>query len=140
MSPTASDAEILFYDGHCGLCHRAVKFVLKHDRSGRAFRFAPLQGATFQSRVPAADRADLPDSVVVLTADGSLLVRSDAFVHILRRLGGGWRILAGVLAVVPRPLRDVGYNFIARTRYSVFGKRDDLCPIVPADLRARFDP
>jgi predicted DCC family thiol-disulfide oxidoreductase YuxK len=140
MSPTASDAEILFYDGHCGLCHRAVKFVLKHDRSGRAFRFAPLQGATFQSRVPAADRADLPDSVVVLTADGSLLVRSDAFVHILRRLGGGWRILAGVLAVVPRPLRDVVYNFIARTRYSVFGKRDDLCPIVPADLRARFDP
>jgi predicted DCC family thiol-disulfide oxidoreductase YuxK len=140
MSPTASDAEILFYDGHCGLCHRAVKFVLKHDRSGRAFRFAPLQGATFQSRIPAADRADLPDSVVVLTADGSLLVRSDAFVHILRRLGGGWRILAGVLAVVPRPLRDVVYNFIARTRYSVFGKRDDLCPIVPADLRARFDP
>jgi predicted DCC family thiol-disulfide oxidoreductase YuxK len=140
MSPTASDAEILFYDGHCGLCHRAVKFVLKHDRSGRAFRFAPLQGATFQSRVPAADRADLPDSVVVLTADGSLLVRSDAFVHILRRLGGGWRIPAGVLAVVPRPLRDVVYNFIARTRYSVFGKRDDLCPIVPADLRARFDP
>jgi predicted DCC family thiol-disulfide oxidoreductase YuxK len=122
------------------LCHRAVKFVLKHDRSGRAFRFAPLQGATFQSRVPAADRADLPDSVVVLTADGSLLVRSDAFVHILRRLGGGWRIPAGVLAVVPRPLRDVVYNFIARTRYSVFGKRDDLCPIVPADLRARFDP
>jgi predicted DCC family thiol-disulfide oxidoreductase YuxK len=140
MSPNASDAEILFYDGHCGLCHRAVKFVLKHDRSGRAFRFAPLQGATFQSRIPAADRADLPDSVVVLTADGSLLVRSDAFVHILRRLGGGWRILAGVLAVVPRPLRDVVYNFIARTRYSVFGKRDDLCPIVPADLRARFDP
>jgi predicted DCC family thiol-disulfide oxidoreductase YuxK len=140
MSPNASDAEILFYDGHCGLCHRAVKFVLKHDRSGRAFRFAPLQGATFQSRVPAADRADLPDSVVVLTADGSLLVRSDAFVHILRRLGGGWRIPAGVLAVVPRPLRDVVYNFIARTRYSVFGKRDDLCPIVPADLRARFDP
>jgi len=45
-----------------------------------------------------------------------------------------------VLAVVPRPLRDVVYNFIARTRYSVFGKRDDLCPIVPADLRARFDP
>ena len=76
----------------------------------------------------------------MLTADGSLLVRSDAFVHILRRLGGGWRIPAGVLAVVPRPLRDVVYNFIARTRYSVFGKRDDLCPIVPADLRARFDP
>jgi predicted DCC family thiol-disulfide oxidoreductase YuxK len=140
MSPAASNAEILFYDGHCALCHRAVKFVLRHDRSGKAFRFAPLQGATFQSRVPADARADLPDSVVVLTEDGALLVRSNAFLHILRRLGGGWRILAGLLAVVPRPLRDVIYRLIARIRYRVFGTRDDLCPIVPLDLRSRFDP
>jgi predicted DCC family thiol-disulfide oxidoreductase YuxK len=140
MSPDESNAEILFYDGYCALCHRAVEFVLKHDRSGKAFRFAPLQGATFQSRVPAGIRANLPDSVVVLTDDGTLLVRSNAFLHILRRLGGGWKILAGALAVVPRPLRDVVYNFIARIRYRMFGKRDDLCPIVPPDLRARFDP
>jgi predicted DCC family thiol-disulfide oxidoreductase YuxK len=140
MSPDAPNTEILFYDGHCGLCHGAVKFVLKHDRSGQAFRFAPLQGVTFQSRVSASQRANLPDSVVVLTDDGTLLMRSNAFVHILRRLGGGWRLLAGVLAVIPRPLRDVVYNFIAQIRYRVFGTRDDLCPIVPPDLRARFDP
>jgi len=140
MSLEACNPEILFYDGHCALCHGAVKFVLRHDRSGNAFRFAPLQGATFQSRVSAGARANLLDSVVVLTGDGVLLVRSNAFLHILRRLGGGWKILAGALAVVPRPLRDVVYNFIARIRYRVFGTRDDLCPIVPLDLRARFDP
>jgi predicted DCC family thiol-disulfide oxidoreductase YuxK len=140
MSPPASGPEILFYDGHCGLCHRAVKFVLKHDRSGNAFRFAPLQGETFQSRVPSERRAGLPDSVVVLTADGNLLTRSDAFLHILLKLGGGWKNLAGVLGVIPRPLRDAVYNTVARIRYRVFGTRDDLCPIVPADLRARFDP
>ena len=140
MSPADPSTEILFYDGHCGLCHGAVKFVLKHDRSGQAFRFAPLQGATFQSRVSASQRANLPDSVVVLTDDGTLLMRSNAFIHILRRLGGGWILLAGVLAVIPRPLRDAVYNFIARIRYRVFGTRDDLCPIVPPDLRARFDP
>jgi predicted DCC family thiol-disulfide oxidoreductase YuxK len=140
MSPASSNPEMLFYDGHCALCHGAVKFVLKHDHSGKAFRFAPLQGATFQSRVSAGARADLPDSIVVLTEDGALLLRSDAFLHILRRLGGGWKTLAGVLAVVPRPLRDVVYNFVARTRYRIFGKRDELCPILPPDLRARFDP
>jgi predicted DCC family thiol-disulfide oxidoreductase YuxK len=140
MSPEASKPEILFYDGHCALCHGAVKFVLKHDRSERTFRFAPLQGVTFRSQVPAGARANLPDSVVVLTDGGVLLVRSNAFVHILRRLGGGWRILAAVLAVVPRPLRDMVYNFVARIRYRVFGTRDDLCPIVPPDLSDRFDP
>jgi len=140
MPSPAAHTELLFYDGHCGLCHRTVKFVLKHDRSGNAFRFAPLQGATFQSRVSPDQRADLPDSIVVLTQDGSLLVRSNATLHILRRLGGGWRILAGALAVIPRPVRDLVYDFIARIRYRIFGRRDDLCPIVPPDLRARFDP
>jgi len=78
--------------------------------------------------------------VAVLTRDGELLVRSAAFLHIFRRLGGGWRVLAAVLSVVPRGLRDLVYDFIARIRYRVFGRRDDLCPIVPAELRARFDP
>lgn len=134
------DAEIVFYDGHCGLCDRAVRFVLKHDRSGRAFRFAPLQGTTYQSRVPAEQRAKLPDSIVLLTEDGTILTRSDAFVHIFRRLGGGWATLASALAVIPRPVRDLVYDFIARIRYRVFGRRDDICPIVPPELRARFDP
>jgi predicted DCC family thiol-disulfide oxidoreductase YuxK len=131
---------MLFYDGHCGLCHRAVRFVLKHDRSGHAFRFAPLQGPTFEARVPAERRSGLPDSIVVLTADGSLLVRSNAFLHILRRLGGGWKMLGGVLAVVPRLVLDVAYDFIARIRFRIFGTRQDWCPVVSPDLRARFDP
>jgi predicted DCC family thiol-disulfide oxidoreductase YuxK len=132
-------AEYVFYDGHCGLCHGAVKFVLKHDRSGYGFRFAPLQGETFEARVPVERRAGLPDSFVVLTHEGALLVRSNAFLHILRRLGGGWALLAAMVGVIPRGLRDFVYNFIARIRHRVFGRRDEVCPIVPVELRARFD-
>jgi predicted DCC family thiol-disulfide oxidoreductase YuxK len=131
--------ETIFYDGHCGLCHRAVKFVLRRDRSGAAFRFAPLQGETFLARVPAGRRDGLPDSMVVQTNDALLLVRSDACVHVLRRLGGGWRIIAAVLAAIPRPLRDALYDFVARVRYRTFGRRSDLCPTVPPELRRRFD-
>jgi predicted DCC family thiol-disulfide oxidoreductase YuxK len=136
----APDAEIVFYDGHCGLCDRAVRFVLKHDRSGRAFRFAPLQGTTYPSRVSAEQRARLPNSIVVLTRNGDVLTRSDAFVHIFRRLGGGWKTLAGALALIPRPVRDFVYDFIARIRYRMFSRRDNICPIMPPELSARFDP
>ena len=136
MPPT----EILYYDGNCGLCHRGVKFVLKHDRSGAAFRFAPLQGVTFQARVPADQRVALPDTMAVQTVAGALLIRSTALVHILRRLGGGWKVLGATLAIVPRPLRDLGYNFVARTRHRLFGQPDELCPVLPTSLRARFDP
>jgi predicted DCC family thiol-disulfide oxidoreductase YuxK len=136
----APTREIIFYDGHCGLCHGAVKFVLRHDASGGLFRFAPLAGPTFQSRVPPDRQASLPDSIVVLAEDGSLLLRSNAFLHILRRLGRGWGILAGLLRVIPRPVRDFVYDFIARIRYRVFGRREDVCPIIKPEWRARFEP
>ena len=140
VPPFAEKTDVLFYDGHCALCHGTVKFVMKRDRTGTAFRFAPLQGETFQALVPVEQRAGLPDSIVIRTTDGALLARSDATVRILRRLGGVWRILGAILAAIPRGLRDAVYDFIARIRYRVFGKRDDLCPIVPPALRERFDP
>jgi predicted DCC family thiol-disulfide oxidoreductase YuxK len=135
----ASKPEILFYDGHCGLCHRAVRFVLAEDREGTLFRFAPLQGETFQRLVTSDQQKTLPDSVVVMTSDEKLLARSDAFLHILRRLGGGWKVLGVVSSLIPRALRDFVYDFVARVRYRIFGRRDDLCPVTPPELRRRFD-
>jgi predicted DCC family thiol-disulfide oxidoreductase YuxK len=132
--------EIIFYDGHCGLCHGAVQFVLKRDPSGAAFRFAPLQGRTFEARVPAQRRAELPDTMVLQARDGSLLVRSDAWVQILKRLGGGWSKVGAILSVIPRPLRNLVYDFVALIRYQVFGRRDEVCPLMPPHLRGRFDP
>jgi len=140
MLPGASDAEYLFYDGHCALCHGAVKFVLRHDRSGRMFRFAPLQGETFAALVAPERRTGLPESMVVLTRDGRLLTRSDACLHVLRRLGGGWVAFADLQSAIPRALRDFVYDFVAWVRYGVFGWRDEVCPVTAPELRARFDP
>ena len=140
VPPVAPESEYIFYDGHCGLCHRAVKFVLKHDRSGSAFRFAPLQGETIKSLLTPDQRASLPDSFVALTRAGTLLIRSEASLHVMRRLGGGWQFLANILVLIPRAFRDLVYDFVARVRYRVFGRQVDLCPMVPPNLRTRFDP
>ena len=40
--------EIIFYDGHCGLCHAAVRFVVARDDREEGFVFAPLGGETFR--------------------------------------------------------------------------------------------
>jgi predicted DCC family thiol-disulfide oxidoreductase YuxK len=137
---TPPDPETLFYDGTCGLCHRAVRFVLKRDRGGERFRFAPLHGATFLARVPLAQRAALPDSLVLRTSGGAILVRSSAVTYVMRRVGGPWKVLAALLAAIPRPLRDAGYDVIARARFAVFGRTKAVCPRVPPELLARFDP
>ncbi len=135
----ADTVERLFYDGHCGLCHGAVLFVLKRDPDGRLFRFAPLDGETFHHEVAPAERTHLPDSLVVRTNDGRLLTRSTAALHIGIRLGGPWRFLAQASRLVPRPLRDVVYDGIARIRHRLFAAPDDVCPLLPTHLRDRFD-
>lgn len=131
--------DTLFYDGHCALCHGSVRFVLARERGDSVTRFAPLAGELWKELVPEAERAGLPDSIVVITADGTLLSRSSAVLHILSRIGGGWGLLAGLARVVPAPLRDWVYDSIAKIRYRVFGTKDDACPVIPASLRSRFD-
>jgi len=130
---------MVFYDGGCGLCHRAVRFILAHDRDGAAFRFAPLDSESFRAKVDPAARAALPDTMVVRTAEGILLTRSRGVIHILSRLGGLWAIVAMAARLIPRPIRDGLYNQVARSRRHFFAPPGGACPVVPAALRERFD-
>jgi len=136
---TLAAPERLFYDGSCALCHWAVRFVLARDPEGRAFRFAPLDSDAFRGAVPEAVRASLPDSLVVETSDGRLLTRSSAVVHVLGRLGAPWLLLGGVARVFPRAFLDWLYDFVARVRYRVFGREPEACPVIPKELRSRFE-
>jgi len=129
--------ETIFYDGHCGLCHGFVRFVVRRDRVAR-FAFAPLFGQHFLENVPPEQRGGIPDSVVVFAADGRLLIRSAAVLHVLAQLGGIWRAAAVVMSVLPAGLRDFFYDQIARIRKKLFASPPDVCPILPPELRKRF--
>lgn len=139
MTASASQDRI-FYDGECGVCHASVAFVSRHDATGEAFRFAPLHGETFAETVGEEVGRGLPDSLVVQTAAGDLLLRSDGTIYILRRLGGFWKFLGGLLAVVPRPIRDFFYDRFAAVRRFLAAKPTGACPLLPPELRRRFDP
>lgn len=130
---------ILFYDGNCGLCHGAVLFVMKRDAVG-VFRFAPLQGETLQQLVSAEVRAVLPDSLVLWQEDGTLLIRSRAVVAMLKRLPRPWPVMGFLLGILPRFLRDFGYDCVAKVRHRLFKKPGGACPLVPPELRDRFLP
>jgi predicted DCC family thiol-disulfide oxidoreductase YuxK len=128
----------IFYDGHCGLCHGFVRFVLARDRTG-IFRFAPLDSDVFRNAVPESIRTTVPDSIVLLSCDGKLLTRSAAVIYVLTRLGGPWRLLGKLTALIPVSVRDWFYDRIARVRRRLFRRPQDSCPIVPPHLRDRFD-
>ena len=124
----------LFYDGGCGLCHGLARFVARHDRTGK-LRFAPLRGETFTRRMPPENREGLPDSLVVLSPEGSLLTRSGAAIHLLLRMGPGWRACGLALGWVPSVIRDAAYDLLARHR-----PRRQVCAREDRVEGDRFDP
>ncbi len=100
---------VVFYDGVCGLCNRLNAFLIPRDRQ-RTLRFAPLQGDLARRTLTAHQRdpSDL-DTVYVIaewqTPRERVLERSRAILHTLDQLGGGWKLLARVGAIVPRDAR-----------------------------------
>lgn len=127
---------ILFFDGVCGLCNRAVDFVLARDKDG-TIKFAPLQGDTARQLLTPADLADL--NTMVLWVGGKTYRKSAAAARILWRLHWGWRMTGTLLWLIPLPLRNLGYTLVARNRYRFFGKKE-TCRMPSAAERLRFLP
>lgn len=137
ISPVArgvSDAAhpIVMFDGHCNLCNGAVQWIIRRDKRAR-FRFASLQSGFAKAAL--YDERNLPDSVV-LVHKGNVRTRSAAALAIARGLGLPWS-LATVFWIVPSPVRDLIYMWIAKNRYRWFGKRD-ACMVPTKELRSRF--
>jgi len=136
--PTPASRNVVFYDGDCALCHGFVRFLLARDRDGRRFLFSPLQGHLITELLDPATRAALPDTLVLRAPDGRVLLRSEAVLGALERLGGFWRLVANLGRIAPRAVRDAVYAWFARTRRRLFGATRYQCPLVPAHLRDRF--
>lgn len=138
----SDQSALLLYDGSCGFCARSVQFVLRHDSRRRTLRFAALDsaiGSDVRARHPAIEGVD---SVVwVDPADTSevqeVLVRSAAVLRVLKYLGGIWRVLAVVAAIVPRSLADAVYDFIARHRHKLT-RGNPACLVPTPEQRSRF--
>ncbi len=125
---------IVLFDGDCNFCDASVQFILNRDPKGN-FHFASLQADTGKML---RERHRIPDTVdsIVLIKDGVPYLKSDAAVRIAEGLDGPWRWLRFV-RLIPRPLRDLGYDVIAKNRYQWFGKKE-TCKLPTPEERSRF--
>ena len=135
-SHIASENEpvVVFFDGVCNLCNGAVDFIIQRD-PGSYFSFASLQAEVAAKVLPPEDVAGEPSSIV-LSEGGALYRRSTAALRIARKLSGPWPLLYAFI-IVPAPVRDLVYRFIATYRYKWFG-RSENCRIPTPELEARF--
>ncbi len=125
---------VVLFDGECNFCDSSVQFIINRDPKG-IFQFASLQSETGEELTRKHHMAQDVDSMVLIE-DGKVYYKSAAALRISRHLKGAWKLLYALMAV-PRPLRDLGYDFIARNRYKWFGKKDS-CMLPPPHIRKRF--
>jgi len=124
---------IILFDGVCNLCNSAVDLILRHDRE-EVFLFGSLQSESAARLLEGRLRLTEELSTIVLLEGGRAYKESTAALRIARHLPWPWK-LAYALVVVPPPLRDWAYRWLARNRYRVWGMRE-TCR-VPTDTEKR---
>ena len=126
---------IVVFDAQCLLCNGWVQFILRHDRDA-VFRFASIQGDAGR-RLLSQQHLQVDGLQTLLLVDGSRVWQQTAAIfRVLHGLGWPWR-LAWVAWLLPAPLRDALYRWVARNRYRIFG-RSPVCLTPPADHVQRF--
>ena len=126
---------VILFDGVCNLCNGFVQFIINRDKKGH-FTFGALQTKAAQELLSAFDFPPSLMTTIVLIEEGKAYTQSDAVLRIARRLKGGWKLLYG-FKVLPRFFRDWVYGLVSRSRYKIFGKRNE-CMIPTPEIRKRF--
>ena len=128
---------ILLFDGHCNLCNAWVQFIVKRN-SAKSIRFASLQSKAGRALLEENKIDENYIDSLVFFEEEKFSVSSTAALRTLSYLAG-WERYLKILLVVPRPLRDLVYRFVAKYRYKWFGRREQ-CMVPTAELEERFLP
>ena len=132
-SPVESDHPIILYDGVCNLCTNSVQFVIQRD-ARKQFRFASLQSSVAENYLKNQEQDRLASMVLIV--DNHVYRQSTAALLTAKKLDGFWPILS-VFLLIPRPIRDVIYRWIAKHRYQVLGKKEHCWRPTP-EMADRF--
>ena len=126
---------IVVFDARCLLCSRWVRFLLNR-RGGQHIRFASMQGETGRRLLLEAGLQPDDLQTLLVLQQGRAWQNTAAILRVLDALGWPWK-LAWAGAIVPAPLRDAAYRWVARRRYRIFG-RSHACMLPPPGTAARF--
>lgn len=126
---------LILFDGVCNWCNVWVKFVIAHDPNGQ-FKFGTLQSESAQRILRELDLPATDFQTFLLLEEGYVSTKSTAALRAIRQLSRWW-LLYYVCVLVPTPIRDVVYDFVARHRYRWMGKAA-TCRVPIPEERERF--
>ncbi|CAN7094289.1 unnamed protein product [Brassica rapa subsp. narinosa] len=129
---------VVVYDGVCPLCHGGVKWIIKADKY-RKIKFCCLQSKTAEPylTVSGVTKEDVEKRFLFIEGLGSYHQASTAALRVVSYLPLPYSALKA-FTIVPTPLRDSVYDYVANNRYNWFGKAEDCLVLKEKELLERF--
>ncbi|MGZ9146717.1 MAG: thiol-disulfide oxidoreductase DCC family protein [Nitrospira sp.] len=126
---------LILFDGVCKWCNAWVTFTIAHDPDGQ-FKFGTLQSEQAQRILHDLNLSTHDYQTFLLLEEDHVYTKSTAALRVLRQLSRWWPLYY-LCVLVPTPLRDVVYDFVARHRYRWMG-RAPTCRVPTQAERDRF--
>ncbi len=132
----------VIYDGECGLCSTAARWINRFARRGR-IETLPCQSAERRRRFPNMDEERCLEAIQLVMPDGTVYAGEEALPHVMKRLHG-WRWIADVLRLpgVSHAAPSV-YRRIARNRQALSAflrRKPDIPRCGAAQCECESDP
>ena len=135
MNEELKTKKIILFDGVCALCNNFIVFIAKKDKKDK-FRFLPLQNKNIEQFID-LNKIKIKEFDSVILIDGNNIKwKSSAALEIIINLN---KILAlcKVFYIIPKIIRDIIYDWIAKNRYSIFGKVES-CSIIKSEVNSEI--
>lgn len=135
MNEELKTKKIILFDGVCALCNNFIVFIAKKDKKDK-FRFLPLQNKNIEQFID-LNKIKIKEFDSVILIDGNNIKwKSSAALEIIINLN---KILAlcKVFYIIPKIIRDIIYDWIAKNRYSIFGKVES-CSIIKSKVNSEI--
>ena len=126
---------IILFDGVCNLCNSSVQFVLDRDNK-KQFLFASLQSDAAKKLLLQFNHEISNITSLVLIENDKIFYKSTAVLRIVKKLKPLWCSLY-IFILVPKYIRDITYDFVAKRRYNWFGQRE-TCLLYNGKYKNRF--
>ena len=127
------NGNIIFFDGICNYFNGFVRFLIKNDPN-EILKFSSIQSSFAKSVFKEKGlKSDL--TTIVFLKKGEVLVKSNAIIEILFTIK--FKLLGFLIKIVPVFMRDYVYDFVAKKRYSIFGKTEE-CVLPEKEINHLF--
>ncbi|MED6217231.1 hypothetical protein PIB30_015793 [Stylosanthes scabra] len=137
-TPTLLQPRVVVYDGVCHLCHGGVKWVIRADKD-KKIKFCCVQSEAAEPYLRACglEREDVLRRFLFVEGLNAYSQGSTAALQVLSYLPLPYSALS-TLWVIPTPIRDAVYDYVAKKRYAWFGKAEDCLVLQEKELLERF--